>query len=64
MADSVATQVRLGPCDLGHRDDTVEHMVLDGGQGPAAADEASRGEMAQIKWQRYHLPAQRSCHSI
>ena len=64
MADSLPVQVRIGPCDLGHGDDTDEYVVLGGGQGTAAADEASRSKMAQIKWQRCHSPAQRSCHLI
>jgi hypothetical protein len=46
------------------RDDTVGYVVLGWGQGTAAADEASRGKMAQIKWQRRHRPAQRSCQAI
>ena len=36
----------------------------DTGGDYCSADEASRGKMAQIKWQRCHRPAQRSCHPI
>jgi hypothetical protein len=47
-----------------HRDDMVGYVVPGWGQGTAAAGKASRGKLAQIKWQRRHRPAQRSCHAI
>ena len=65
--DVTGQQVRIGPCDLGarHKAMTRPSDVVPGrGQGTAAADEASRGKMAQTKWQRCHRPAQRSCQAI
>lgn len=67
MADAVPAQVRTGPCDLGARHRAMTRSSTQcpaGDKGTAAADEASRGKMAQIQSQTRHCPAQRHCRPI
>ena len=65
VADAVLAQVRIGLVTWGHKGTTRSSTWCPAeGQGTAAADQASRGKMAQIKWQRRRRPAQRSCHAI
>ena len=65
VAEAVLAPVRIGLVTWGHEGMTRSSTWCPAeGQGTAAADQASRGKMAQIKWQRRHRPAQRSCYAI